>query len=44
MYENTYYEEVIKMCQDHIDIIETLHDQTIKIAINETQTSKENND
>ena len=36
LYEKTYYEEVIKMCQQRIDIIETLHEQVTKMTNNET--------
>ena len=39
LYEKTYYEEVIKMCQARIDAIDYLHEQTLKISNNETQTS-----
>ena len=39
LYEKTYYEEVIKMCQEKIDSIDYLHEQTLKISNNETQTS-----
>ena len=39
LYEKTYYEEVIKMCQAKIDAIDYLHEQTLKISNNETQTS-----
>lgn len=39
LYERTYYEEVIKMCQSKIDAIDYLHEQTLKISNNETQTS-----
>ena len=39
LYEKTYYEEVIKMCQAKIDAIDFLHEQTLKISNNETQTS-----
>ena len=35
LYEKTYYEEVIKMCQTHIDAIDYLHGQTLKVANNE---------
>ena len=35
LYEKTYYEEVIKMCQDQIDAIEYVHEQTLKISNNE---------
>ena len=43
LYERTYYEEVIKMCQSQIDAIDYLHEQTLKISNNETQTSEEDN-
>ena len=36
LYERTYYEEVIKMCQSKIDAIDLVHEQTLKIANNET--------
>lgn len=36
LYEKTYYEEVIKMCQARIDAIDFLHEQTLKISNNET--------
>ena len=39
LYERAYYEEVIKMCQAKIDAIDFLHEQTLKISNNETQTS-----
>ena len=39
LYEKTYLEEVIKMCQSQIDAIDYLHEQTLKISNNETQTS-----
>ena len=39
LYEKTYLEEVIKMCQARIDAIDFLHEQTLKISNNETQTS-----
>ena len=40
LYEKTYFEEVIKMCQSQIDAIDYLHEQTLKISNNETQASK----
>ena len=43
LYQKTYYEEVIKMCQAKIDAIDFLHEQTLKISNNETQTCEENN-
>ena len=43
LYEKTYLEEVIKMCQSQIDAIDYLHEQTLKISNNETQTGEENN-
>ena len=36
LYEKTYYEEVIKMCQARIDAIDYLNEQTLKISNNET--------
>ena len=39
LYEKTYFEEIIKMCQSQIDAIDYLHEQTLKISNNETQTS-----
>ena len=39
LYEKTYFEEVIKMCQSRIDAIDYQHEQTLKISNNETQTS-----
>lgn len=36
LYEKTYYEEVIKMCQARIDSIDYLQEQTLKISNNET--------
>ena len=39
LYEKTYLEEVIKICQSQIDAIDYLHEQTLKISNNETQTS-----
>ena len=36
LYEKTYYEEVINMCQAKIDAIDYLHEQTLKISNNET--------
>ena len=36
LYERTYYEEVIKMCQTHIDAIDYLHEQKLKVANYET--------
>ena len=35
LYERTYYEEVIKMCQEEIDSIDYIHEQILKIANNE---------
>ena len=40
LYEKTYLEEVIKMCQSQIDAIDYLHEQTFKISNNETWASK----
>ena len=36
LYEKTYYQEVIKMCQSHIDAIDYIQKQTLKILDNET--------
>ena len=36
LYEKTYYEEVIKMCQARIDAIDIYHEQATKVANNET--------
>ena len=36
LYEKTYLEEFIKMCQSQIDAIDYLHEQTLKISNNET--------
>ena len=36
LYERTYYEEVIKMCQERIEIIDLHHEQVTKVANNET--------
>ena len=36
LYERTYYEKVIEMCQARIDAIDFLHEQTLKISNNET--------
>ena len=32
LYEKSYYEEVIKKCQERISIINTLHEQVTKAA------------
>lgn len=36
LYQKTYYEEVIKMCQAKIDAIDHLQEITLKISNNET--------
>ena len=36
LYEKTYYEEVIKMCQARIDTIDFYNEQILKAANNET--------
>ena len=36
LYDKSYYEEVIKKCQERISIINTLHEQVTKAANNET--------
>lgn len=35
LYEKTYYNKVIEMCQARIDAIDFLHEQTLKISNNE---------
>ena len=35
LYEKSYYEAVIRKCQERIDIIDTLHEQSTNIANNE---------
>ena len=35
LYEKTFYEEVIKMCQERIDTIDLYHEQVKKAANNE---------
>ena len=32
LYEKSYYEEVMKMCQERIDVIDTYHEQITKVA------------
>ena len=32
LYEKTYYEEVIKVCQRNIEIIDSLHEQAMKMS------------
>ena len=36
LYERTYYEKVIEMCQSRIDAIDHLQEITLKISNNET--------
>ena len=36
LYEKSYYEEVIKVCQARIDAIDIYHEQITKVANNET--------
>ena len=35
LYEKTFYEEVIKMCQERIDTIDLYHEQVARAANNE---------
>ena len=35
LYQKTYYEKVIQMCQYKIDSIDYIHEQILKIANNE---------
>lgn len=32
LYEKTYYEEVIKVCQQNIEAIDSLHERTMKLS------------
>ena len=32
LYEKTFYEELIKVCQERIDLIEDYHEQVTKVA------------
>lgn len=32
LYEKSYYKEVMKMCQERIDVIDTYHEQITKVA------------
>ena len=34
LYEKTFYEEVIKMCQEQIEVINLYHEQVTKVANN----------
>ena len=43
LYERTYYEEVIKMCEQKIEAIDALKELSKNSASNETQTGEENN-
>lgn len=36
LYEKSYYEKVIEVCQQRIDVIDTYHEQVTKVANNET--------
>ena len=44
LYEKSYYEEVIKKCQERISIINTLHEQVTKAANNEQDKTRYDND
>lgn len=35
LYEKTYYEEVIKVCQQNIEAIDALHEQMMKVSEND---------
>ena len=35
LYEKTYYEEVIKVCQQNIEAIDALHEQMMKVSDDE---------
>ena len=43
-YEKSYYEEVIKKCQERISIINTLHEQVTKAANKEQDKTRYDND
>ena len=34
LYEKAFYEEVIKMCQERIEVIDMYHEQVTKVANN----------
>lgn len=34
LYEKTFYEEVIKMCQERIEVIDLCHEQVTNVANN----------
>ena len=34
LYEKTFYEEVIKMCQEHIEVIDLCHEHVTRVANN----------
>ena len=36
LYEKSYYEKVIEVCQRRIDVIDAYHEQVTKVANNET--------
>ena len=40
LYEKTYYEEVINMCQARIDAIDSVHEQILKLANDELRQTK----
>ena len=44
LYEKSYYEEVIKKCQERISIINTLHEQVTKAANKEQDKTRYDND
>ena len=44
LYEKSYYEEVIKKCQERISIINTLHEQVTKAANKEQDKTRCDND
>ena len=44
LYEKSYYEAVIKKCQERISIINTLHEQVTKAANKEQDKTRYDND
>ena len=43
LYERTYYEKVIQMCEEKIETIDAIREMSKRLSSNETQTSEKNN-
>ena len=43
LYERTYYEKVIQMCEEKIETIDALKEMYKRLSSNETQTSEKDN-